>query len=93
MSKIDRINYDESLIIRIITNIIQKTPGISVDDELNVAVSDKHNSIDVTLAPLNNIINVYDLAKKLQESIYYQVIKIFDLLDIVVNVRVKKGHE
>ncbi|MDR0825854.1 MAG: hypothetical protein LBM72_01155 [Mycoplasmataceae bacterium] len=66
MTKTDRINYDESLIIRIITNIMQKTPGVSVDDELSVLVSDKHDKVDVIFAPLKQIVNVHDLAKKLQ---------------------------
>ncbi|GHU47166.1 hypothetical protein FACS1894218_1020 [Bacilli bacterium] len=93
MAKTNRINYDESLIIRIITNIIEKTPGVSVSDESSVILSDKHDSVNVTITPLKQIVNVYDLVKKLQENIYYQVTKIFDLYDIIVNVRARKGHQ
>ncbi|MDR1991509.1 MAG: hypothetical protein LBP70_02165 [Mycoplasmataceae bacterium] len=88
MSKVNQINYDHSLILHLITNVVSKIPGINTKENFNVQINDTHTVLDITFKPLHYITNVSQLARKVQDMVYFNVKKNFDLFGIVVNVKV-----
>ncbi|MDR1234510.1 MAG: hypothetical protein LBJ97_00290 [Mycoplasmataceae bacterium] len=86
MSKVDRINYDESLVIRLVANIVSKVPGVDVNDNFNVTINEKHTVLGIIFKPLPDVLNVFQIARKVQETVYYNVKKTFDLYNITINV-------
>jgi hypothetical protein len=86
MSKVDRINYDESLVIRLVANIVSKVPGVDVNDNFNVTINEKHTMLNIVFKPLPDVLNVFQIARKVQETVYYNVKKTFDLYNITINV-------
>jgi uncharacterized alkaline shock family protein YloU len=88
MSKVDRINYDESLVIRLVANIVAKTPGVNVNEDFSVTINDTHTVLNIIFKPISSIINVFQIAREIQDNVYFNVKKTFDLYNIVVNVTV-----
>jgi uncharacterized alkaline shock family protein YloU len=88
MSKVDRINYDESLVIRLVANIVAKTPGVNVNEDFSVTINDAHNVLNIIFKPNSSIINVFQIAREIQDNVYFNIKKTFDLYNIVVNVTV-----
>ncbi|MDR0675189.1 MAG: hypothetical protein LBF36_02920 [Mycoplasmataceae bacterium] len=91
MSKVNRINYDESLVLQLVANIVAKTPGVNIHDDFNVTINDKHTVLNIIFKPLSDVADIFHLARKIQDSVHFNVKKTFDLYDIIVNVEVRGG--
>ncbi|MDR3330297.1 MAG: hypothetical protein LBS76_03380 [Mycoplasmataceae bacterium] len=91
MSKVDRINYDESLVIRLVANIVAKTPGVNVNEDFSVTINDNHTALNIIFKPLSPIVNVFQIAREIQDNVYFNIKKSFDLYSVVVNVTVHGG--
>jgi hypothetical protein len=91
MANTNKIIFNESLTLNIITDIINKIPGIDYDKLLDVAINKNHDVIDITFTPLKSVYNVYDIAKEIQDNVYFKLTKTFDLNKIVINTIVTTG--
>ncbi|MDR2369541.1 MAG: hypothetical protein LBD63_02840 [Mycoplasmataceae bacterium] len=88
MAKVSRINYDESLVLRLVVNIVAKIPGVNIHSDFNVEINDTHTILNIAFKPLPYIANVYQVARKIQDAVYFNIKKMFDLYTIIVNVKV-----
>ncbi|MDR0739538.1 MAG: hypothetical protein LBF00_01460 [Mycoplasmataceae bacterium] len=93
MFNINRINYDESLVITLVANVLAKTPGVNVNGDFNVTLNDSHTVLDVVFTPLPHIFNVFQIARKVQDSIYFVIKRNFDLYNIIVNVTIGREEQ
>jgi hypothetical protein len=93
MPKTNKIIFNESLTLNIITDIINKIPGIDYDKLLDVAINKNHDVVDITFAPLKSVYNIYDIAKEIQDNVYFKLTKTFDLDRIVVNTIIASGKD
>ncbi|MDR0857123.1 MAG: hypothetical protein LBM76_01895 [Mycoplasmataceae bacterium] len=85
----NKIIFNSEIITNIITNIIRMVPGISKKkDSFSIKVSEDSKTIDVTFKPLESIISVYNICVKLQQNIYIQLTKQFDLQSKSFNINI-----
>jgi uncharacterized alkaline shock family protein YloU len=89
MPKVNRINYDESLVLHLVLNIVAKTPGVNVHDSFNVTINETHTVLNVIFKPFPYVIDIFQIARKIQDAVYFNIKKTFDLYNIVVNVEVR----
>jgi uncharacterized alkaline shock family protein YloU len=89
MSRVNRINYDESLVLHLVANIIAKTPGVNIHDDFNVTINETHTVINVVFKPLPYVVDIFQIARKIQDTVYFNIKKTFDLYNIIVNVEVR----
>ncbi|MDR0985860.1 MAG: hypothetical protein LBL60_02830 [Mycoplasmataceae bacterium] len=88
MLKGSKIAYDESLVIHMVVDVMSTVPGVDKNKSLNVVLSASHKQIDVFFTPLSSILNIYDLANRIQSIIYMKLKKTFDLYSFIVNINV-----
>jgi uncharacterized alkaline shock family protein YloU len=86
MLKSNKINFDHGIVEKIVGEIIAKTPGVSKEHKFSIEINGSNTQIDVTFVPLDSLYNVYDISQKIQKSIYFHLVKMFDLFTFVVNV-------
>jgi uncharacterized alkaline shock family protein YloU len=89
MPKVDKVNYDESLILNLVSNIVAKTPGVDIQEDFNITINDTHTVLNVVFKPLPYVVNVFQTARKIQDAVYFNIKKTFDLYSIIVNVDVR----
>jgi uncharacterized alkaline shock family protein YloU len=89
MPKVNRINYDESLVLHLIANIVAKTPGVDIHNDFNITINETHTALNIVFKPLPYVVNIFQIARKIQDAVYFNVKKTFDLYNIVVNVEVR----
>jgi hypothetical protein len=86
MSKLDRIVFDESLIIEFVANIVAKTPGVDKNSNFNVTINPQHTIVNVFFEPIKGLANIHQLSSDLQQNVFFNLRKTFDLYTITVNV-------
>ncbi len=87
MSKLKKINLNGEVLNDILDNVIKKVPGIS--NTLKPTIEISHSTIPfikITIKPMDDIVNVYNLCKRLQDLVYYHILTNLDLDKIRVDV-------
>jgi len=74
---------------------VKKIPGISEENIKKIKINDKEASINVYINPFSLIVNLYELAQEIQQTISFYLINQFDLKEgeVMVNVFVLNPEE
>jgi uncharacterized alkaline shock family protein YloU len=88
MPKANRINFDHDVVKEIVSEIVNKTPGISNKHKSSVVINDTNTRIDISFVPLKSLYSIYDVAQKVQKVVHFNLTKMFDLYNFVINVTV-----
>ena len=87
MAKLKKINLNKEVLDDIVVSLINYVPGISKGTKSIVEICQADVPyIKITIKPIDDITNVYDLCKKLQDLVYYHILTNFDLERIRVDV-------
>lgn len=86
MKKAKKIFFDKDIVASIVGIVLSTTPGISVHDEPTVDIFVNEPRIEIKFQPSDSISNIYDVSLKIQEIVYYKIVRQFDLSQLVVNV-------
>lgn len=80
MAKLKKINLNKEVLDDIVASLINYVPGISKETKPVVEICQADVPyIKITIKPIDDIANVYDLCKKLQDLVYYHILTNFDL--------------
>ena len=87
MQKLKKINLSEEVISDVIEDLIKSVPGISKSFTPTIEINqDVVPHIKITIKPINDIVNIYNFCKQLQDLVYYHILNDFDLNKIRVDV-------
>ena len=87
MAKLKKINLNKEVLDDIVVNLINHVPGISKETKPIVEICQVDVPyIKITIKPIDDITNVYDLCKKIQDLVYYHILTNFDLEGTKVDV-------
>ena len=87
MQKLKKINLSEEVISDVVEDLIKSVPGISKSFTPTIEINqDVVPHIKITIKPINDIVNIYNLCKQLQDLVYYHILNDFDLNKIRVDV-------
>lgn len=84
---LNKINFDSKIVLEIVRNILKTTPGVDMDKPIEInSFYDGVQKVVISFHSKSEIINIYDLAIKIQESVYFKLIRDLDLnkLSVVV---------
>lgn len=84
---LNKINFDSKIVLQIIRNILKTTPGVDMDKPIEInTFYDGIQKVVICFHSKNEIINIYDLAIKIQELVYFKLIRDLDLnkLSVIV---------
>ena len=90
MLRTNIIYFTKKIIDSLVVDIIGKIPGINQKRDINIVFNEKMNTVNVKLAVKEEINNVYDVAKQVQNYIFFRLCKMFDLNHININVTIIK---
>ena len=87
MQKLKKINLTKEVINDVVEDLIKSVPGISKSSAPTIEINqDIVPHIKITIKPIDDIVNVYNLCKQLQDLVYYHILNDFDLNKIRVDV-------
>ena len=90
MSKLRKIGINLKIINDVLSNVLETIPGVAnVPKPCIEFQQDDIPHITITFAPMEDIVNVFDLCVKIQNIVYYRLLNDFDLQKIKVDVLAK----
>ncbi|MDR2847368.1 MAG: hypothetical protein LBV22_03450 [Mycoplasmataceae bacterium] len=81
--------FEETIIKDIVNSSILKTPGVDKNKEIWIDIEHEKCLINIIYSPLAEIINVFDVSKRILNTVYDALIKILELHHNLLTINVK----
>lgn len=84
--------FNESIVKDLVLSNILKTPGVDKDKEIWIEILPEKCLVNIIYSPLNDIVNVFDVSKRIQNTVFNILNKILELYRDLLKINIKVVH-